>query len=117
MSAHEADVIRAWQHVLDRVRLDWLPAQDGRLVKSLGDGLLAELPSPRAALSVARRLHAAMPEVNATLPAGAQLALRAALHVAEVVVHELDLFGDGVNLCARLCALARPGGIVASADA
>lgn len=117
MAAHEVEVIEAWQRLLDEARRDWLPAQQGRLVKSLGDGLLAELPSPRAALMVVRRLHAALPEVNATLPADAQLALRAAFHEAHVVVHQLDLFGDGVNLCARLCALAPPGGIVASAAA
>lgn len=117
IAAHETEVIGAWQQLLDKARQDWLPAQQGRLVKSLGDGLLAELPSPRAALLVVRRLHAALPEVNATLPADAQLALRAALHEAQVVVHELDVFGDGVNLCARLCALAPPGGIVASAAA
>lgn len=117
IAAHEAAVIGAWQQLLDRARQHWLPAQRGRLVKSLGDGLLAELPSPRAALAVARQLHAALPEFNATLPADAQLALRAALHEAQVVVHQLDVFGDGVNLCARLCALAPPGGTVASAAA
>ena len=117
IAAHESEVIGAWQQLLDQARLHWLPAQQGRLVKSLGDGLLAELPNPRAALRVARQLHAALPAVNATLPADAQLALRAALHEAQVVVHQLDVFGDGVNLCARLCALAQPGGIVASAAA
>jgi adenylate cyclase len=80
----------------------------GRLIKSTGDGFLAEFASPLAATRCALVIQAAM--------AGAPLQLRIGLNLGDVIVEESgDVYGEGVNVAARLEALADPGGILISA--
>ncbi|MFO1066941.1 MAG: adenylate/guanylate cyclase domain-containing protein [Geminicoccaceae bacterium] len=94
-----------------------LAAQGGRIVKLMGDGLLAEFASAVAATECAVAIQAAMAAANEGLPDERRIVLRIGLHVGDVIVEEDDLYGDGVNIAARLEGAAPPGGIVLSEDA
>src|SRR6516225_1335542 len=87
----------------------------GRLVKTTGDGLLVEFASVVDALRCAAEIQAAMAETNAGSPADKRIELRVGINVGDIVVEDGDIFGDGVNVAARLEGLAEPGGICVSA--
>ncbi len=114
MQANEADVIDRWRRFVNEVRTELLPAQGGRMVKSLGDGMLLEFETVLAAVNTAlesnRRIHA----YNIGRAPEAALHLRMGVHETEMVVDEFDIYGAGVNLAARLATLAGPDEIVIS---
>jgi class 3 adenylate cyclase len=87
----------------------------GRIVKTTGDGLLVEFASAVDALRCATEWQRAMPERNTGKPADDRIEFRIGINVGDVVVEDSDIFGDGVNVAARLEALAKPGGICVSA--
>ncbi len=87
----------------------------GRIVKTTGDGMLVEFGSVVDALRCATELQANMAERNAVAPAVDRIDFRIGIHQGDVVVEDGDIFGDGVNVAARLEALAEPGGICVSA--
>jgi TolB-like protein/class 3 adenylate cyclase/Flp pilus assembly protein TadD len=87
----------------------------GRIVKNTGDGLLAEFASVVDALRCAAEVQAAMTERNAAAPADQRIEFRIGIHQGDVMVEDYDIFGDAVNVAARLEALAEPGGICVSA--
>src|SRR6266852_8550224 len=89
--------------------------QGGRIVKTTGDGLLVEFPSVVDALRCAAELQAAMAESNAPLPPDRRIEFRIGINMGDIVVEDSDIFGDGVNVAARLEGLAEPGGICVSA--
>ncbi|BCX16620.1 MAG: hypothetical protein KatS3mg117_0302 [Geminicoccaceae bacterium] len=93
------------QRLLDRLRAA-VAGEGGRVVKSLGDGVLATFADPTACLAAAERALAL-----AEPPAAG---IRAAIHLGPVVAGSDDVFGDAVNLAARIEARARPGEILAS---
>ncbi len=83
----------------------------GRVVKNTGDGLLAELvDAVRCALDVQR----GMVERNADVPQEKRIEFRIGINVGDVMIDRGDIFGDGVNVAARLEGLAEPGGICVS---
>jgi adenylate cyclase len=86
----------------------------GRLVKLTGDGALIEFASAVDALSAAIEFQQAMAEANADQPADAALVFRMGLHLGDLIVEGDDLYGDGVNVAARLEGEAPAGGIVIS---
>jgi len=86
----------------------------GRLVKTTGDGLLVEFGSVVDALRCATEVQQAISERNSGVDAG-RIDLRIGINVGDVVVENGDLFGDGVNVAARLEGIAEPGGICVSA--
>jgi adenylate cyclase len=92
-----------------------IAAQRGRIVKTTGDGLLVEFASVVDALRCAAELQAALAERNAPLPPDRRIEFRVSINVGDIVVEDGDIFGDGVNVAARLEALAEPGGICVSA--
>jgi class 3 adenylate cyclase/tetratricopeptide (TPR) repeat protein len=108
----DADVIARWERLVGRLRAEWLPQFRGQLVKSLGDGLMLTFDGVQQALSTAAVLLDAMAALNAGHGSEAQMALRVGLHVTDWVKGELDIYGHGVNLCARLAALAQPQSLV-----
>lgn len=116
MQLDEAGVIDRWRRFVHEVRSQVLPSLDGRMVKSLGDGMLLEFDSvpvgTAAALEIQRRLLAGQPRGPRDVP----LQLRIGMHHCEVVHDELDVYGSGVNLAARLTTLALPGDIVVSSE-
>ncbi len=86
----------------------------GRVVKSTGDGFLVEFPSALSAIQCALDVQEAVKRRNQQVPEGRRLQLRIGLHVGEVVPHNGDILGDGVNIAARIERLAPPGGIALS---
>src|SRR5580692_167035 len=86
----------------------------GRIVKNTGDGFLAEFQSVVDAARCAVEVQRGMIERNAGTPPEEQIEFRIGINLGDVIVEEHDIFGDGVNVAARLEALAEPGGISVS---
>ena len=114
MQFDELDVIARWRRFVGEVVAELLPARGGRLVKSLGDGMLLEFADPLSAAEATLELHERLRRGNAGYAPERHFWLRCAVHETEVVVDELDVYGAGVNLAARLARLARPGESVVS---
>lgn len=89
----------------------------GRIANTAGDGLLAEFPSAVNAVDCAVAVQAKLAEANEAIPHERRVAFRIGIHVGDVIVQAVDLFGDGVNIAARVQALAEPGGICLSVTA
>jgi adenylate cyclase len=87
----------------------------GRIVKTTGDGLLIEFSSVIDGLRCATEIQNAMAEGNAEIAAEKRIEFRIGVNVGDIVVEDGDIFGDGVNVAARLEGLADPGGICVSA--
>jgi TolB-like protein len=87
----------------------------GRIVKTTGDGLLVEFASVVDAVRCAADLQAGLAERNAAFAAECRIEFRIGINVGDIVVEADDIFGDGVNVAARLEGLAEPGGICVSA--
>src|SRR5215472_1955818 len=88
---------------------------NGRIVKTTGDGLLIEFASTVDALRCATEVQAAMAERNTATAPDNRIEFRIGIHQGDIVAEDDDIFGDGVNIAARLEALAEPGGICVSA--
>jgi len=86
----------------------------GRIVKLMGDGVLIEFASAVDAVECAVRLQEAMDAANARLPEDRRILLRIGINLGDVMVEGSDLYGDGVNIAARLEGLAEPGGVFVS---
>jgi adenylate cyclase len=86
----------------------------GRTVKNTGDGLLAEFPSVVDAVRCAVEVQRGMAEREPELPEERRIRFRVGINLGDVIVDEHDIFGDGVNVAARIEALAEPGGICVS---
>src|SRR6516164_5703149 len=86
----------------------------GRLIKTTGDGMLVEFQSVTEALRCAVEFQQRMARRNRDVPASRSLLYRIGINLGDVIVEESDIFGDGVNVAARLEALAEPGGICVS---
>ena len=86
----------------------------GRVVKNTGDGFLAEFPSVVDAVRCATEIQRAMIDRDADLPEDKRISLRIGVNLGDVIVEPKDIFGDGVNIAARLESLAEPGGICIS---
>jgi len=87
---------------------------DGRIVKTTGDGLLLEFPSVVDAVRCAVDVQRGMAERNADVPAEQRIEFRFGINVGDIIIDGDDIFGDGVNVAARLQTLAEPGGICVS---
>lgn len=97
-----------------RLFKDQINEAGGRVFKTAGDSVLAEFPSAVDALRTAVRVQESLRVRNQAYPASRQMAYRIGLTIGDVVDHEGDLLGDGVNIAARLETLAQPGGICVS---
>ena len=86
----------------------------GRIVKTTGDGLLVEFASVVDAIRCAVEIQREMAERNADAPVDRRIEYRIGINVGDIIIDESDIFGDGVNVAARLEALAEPGGICVS---
>ncbi|MDC6170914.1 adenylate/guanylate cyclase domain-containing protein [Paucibacter sp. XJ19-41] len=114
MQANEADVIDRWRRFVHEVRSQVLPAHQGRMVKSLGDGMLLEFDDVLAGVAAAQDMHRSMQGFNLDRVATDCLQLRIGVNLCEVVRDHDDIYGSGVNLAARLTSLAKPGGTAIS---
>ena len=108
-----ADLKRHWS---ERVK-PRLQAHRGRVVKLMGDGVLVEFASVVDAVECAVAIQRDMAAVTDDVPAERRIVYRVGINVGEVIVEDDDVYGDGVNLAARLEGLAEPGGICLSAEA
>lgn len=98
-----------------RERIDELILRrDGRIVGTAGDAVLSDFPSVVEALTAATEIQDALAERNASLPPEQKLEFRIGINLGDVIVEGDDIFGDGVNVAARVEALAEPGGIAIS---
>src|SRR5947209_16668281 len=86
----------------------------GRIVKNTGDGMLAEFSSVVDAVRCAAEVQRAMADRNAETVEDKRITFRVGINLGEVIAEEDDIYGDGVNVAARLEALAEPGGICIS---
>ncbi|TYO61335.1 adenylate/guanylate cyclase domain-containing protein [Bradyrhizobium hipponense] len=87
----------------------------GRVVKNTGDGMLVEFSSVVDALRCALEVQRGMAARNAGVPQDKRIELRVGINVGDIIIEENDIYGDGVNIAARLETLALPGGICVSA--
>ncbi len=117
MQADEDAVVARWRHLVSRTRTALLPRYQGRLVKSLGDGMLLEFWTVRAGLGFARALLHCLSELNSSDQSFESLHLRLGLHIADIIVDELDIYGAAVNLTSRVAGLANPDEILSTIDA
>jgi adenylate cyclase len=89
----------------------------GRIVKTSGDGVLAEFASAVDAARCAVEVQQEMAIQNASVPPELRIEFRIGMHVGDIIIDDNDIFGDGVNIAARLEGIAEPGGVCISDDA
>src|ERR1700692_168452 len=94
-----------------------IAAHRGRIVKTTGDGMLVEFASAVEAARCAVEVQRGMARQNADVPQDFRIEFRIGIHVGDIIIDEDDIFGDGVNIAARLEGLADPGGVCISDDA
>ena len=114
IGADEAGTLTALRALRKDLVEPTLKHHHGRVVKLMGDGLLAEFASVVDAVAAAVEIQEAVPERTAHLPEDRRIALRIGVNTGDVVVEDGDLFGDGVNIAARLQEVADPDGVAIS---
>lgn len=112
MEGDEPEFIDHWRGFVHHAREHVLPGWGGHLRKSLGDGLMLEFPEAVAATQAALALRRAADESNRDCAPERAIRLRIAVHVAQFVADDLDVYGADVNLTARLAQWAAPGDVV-----
>jgi len=111
MNADEAATLAALNRCLGSVVNPVIAQHDGRVFKRMGDGFLSEFPSAVQAVECAAAIQRAVSDAGLD---GPPIRFRIGVNVGDVIVEDGDLFGDGVNIAARLEALAEPGGVCIS---
>ena len=94
-----------------------IAAHRGRIVKTTGDGMLVEFASAVDAARCAVEVQRGVAAQNAGVPLNVRIEFRIGIHVGDIIFDDNDIFGDGVNIAARLEGIAEPGGICISDDA
>jgi adenylate cyclase len=94
-----------------------IAAHRGRIVKTTGDGVLVEFASAVDAARCAMEVQRGMAAQNAAAPQETKIEFRIGIHVGDIIIDDNDIFGDGVNIAARLEGIAEPGGVCISDDA
>jgi TolB-like protein len=114
VGADEAGTLRQWKAHWSAVIEPSFNEHHGRIARVVGDGILAEFASVVDAVRCAVQLQTAMAERNAEVPHEKRIEFRIGINFGELIVEGGDFWGDGINIAARLEALAEPGGICVS---
>jgi TolB-like protein len=114
MEADEAGTLAALKERRKAILEPIVRARGGRVVKVMGDGVLIEFASALNAVNAALELQGKMAEANEALPDNRHIVLRIGINLGDVIGEGTDIYGDGVNIAARLEALAEPGGLCIS---
>ncbi len=117
MEVDEADTVVRLGTTRENMIDPKIAAHNGRVVKLMGDGELIEFPSVVDAVRCAVEIQQAMAECNEELPAEKRLEFRIGVNLGDFIVEGQDIYGDGVNVAARLEELADPGGVLISGTA
>src|SRR5690242_9576805 len=102
--------LTAYRAIIDRL----IASHRGRIFNTAGDSLVADFASAVDAVECAVEVQDAIAKENTDRPAGDQMRFRIGIHVGDIIVQGDNLFGDGINIAARLETLAEPGGICVS---
>ncbi len=116
MEQDEAGAVARWQALLDSVIRPVLPESGGRLVKSLGDGMMLAFAEPRHAVAASLAIQRECARSEVDVDPRQRIWLRIGAHVGEHVAGSIDVYGHSVNVAARLASLAGPGEVIVSAD-
>ena len=114
MHANEEATHAQFTEIMQGVVEPAVAQHGGRIVKSTGDGFLAEFASAVEAAACAVQFQGDVAAIAADDADGGALEFRVGIHLGEVIVEQHDIFGDGVNIAARINTLADPGGITVS---
>jgi adenylate cyclase len=114
MASDESRTHQRWMTILSNVIRPQTEMHHGTVVKSTGDGILAEFPSAYDAVEWARDVQRLVGPAQTKEGAPPSIALRISVHFCDIIATEFDIYGDGVNVAARLQEYAPPGGIVLS---
>jgi TolB-like protein/class 3 adenylate cyclase len=117
MGADEEGTLDRLKAVRKAVVDPTITSHRGRIVKTTGDGMLVEFASAVDAARSAVEVQRSMAEQNTVVPQDQRIEFRIGIHVGDIIIDENDIFGDGVNIAARLEAIAEPGGVCLSDDA
>ncbi len=117
MGSDESGTLAAVKRCREELIDPKIAAHKGRIVKLTGDGMLVEFSSIVNAVACADEVQRAMAERNGLVEDPRRIEFRIGIHLGDVLVEDGDIFGDGVNLAARLEGIAEPGGIAISASA
>lgn len=117
MGADETETLAALKAHRNELIDPLIAEHKGHIVKTTGDGLLLEFPSVVEAVACAVEMQRVMLTRNRDVPADRRMQFRVGINIGDVIIEDGDVFGDGVNIAARLEQLAEPGGICLSEDA
>ncbi|CAN7242004.1 adenylate/guanylate cyclase domain-containing protein [Mesorhizobium sp. LjNodule214] len=115
MEVDEVGTLAALKHRRSDILQPLIRGHGGRIVKLMGDGVLMEFSSAVHAVEAALELQTRMSQANNTVAQERHIVLRIGINLGDVIGEGSDLYGEGVNVAARLEALAEPGGICISA--
>src|SRR3954467_14570178 len=114
MGANESGTLAT----LDALRIDFvnpkISEHQGRIVKLTGDGMLVEFPSVVNAVACAADIQRRMRERNVDVPEDRRIEFRIGIHLGDIIFEDNDIYGDGVNIAARIESIAKPGGVAVS---
>ena len=116
MNTDEDATYLAWRSARSEVIDPGIESNQGRIVKHTGDGFLAEFPNVLAAVECAVDIQQIMATRNASQVNGRRFEFRIGINLGDIIVDSEDIHGDGVNIAARLEAIAEAGGVCISAD-
>ena len=114
MEAHEEGTYARLAQLRKEVLDPGVAAQHGRIIKNTGDGFLATFDTAREATRCALSLQEALATTSAGVAADQRISFRMGLNAADIIVEHDDVFGEGVNIAARLQTYAPAGGVVVS---
>src|SRR5215468_10887594 len=114
MGRDESGILAALKALRQEVVDPAIASHGGRIVKTTGDGLLLEFPSVVNAVRCAVEVQTAMADRTAGIAEDRRIAFRIGVNLGDIIVDGDDIFGDGVNIAARLQEIAAPGGICIS---